>query len=558
MWGDMRDDPDNYHTYYTHSGDGGETFLENSRVTDYPSNPAYGIAVFVGDYWGIVATDKDVYMVWTDSRAGFRGSPNQDIGFARMRPVRPPSMFISPPQGPAGQVISIVGDGFAARQKEVFIEVDGVVISSFPTDNAGRFTATIYVPVSGEGPHLIRAIDVLGNVAEATYYTSFGFNNVNDQLKRLEERMSSRIEEGLKSMPREVDVGKLADEVKSKIEFAIAYTARPVLETFKGFRILDENRLEVYVDYWNFETSYIAEYAEVFGGGMPWELLAASDDLVFNRRLVAYSDTAAARFRVDQLNLVLREHVSLVRTVVNDFISKQLYPEKVFTVAGKRYETLEGALARYRALQGWLNTYNLAVVSCGPYILAVFDPAAQYAELRAFRDPTYPFKPGKWYFGTVDRPRLQRVEGAVTIGADTRITLSTAGAGEVVVSYILRDPVTGSVVDSGGGRVSGGVFTISLPAQKTSRLTPGYLELTAVVYSEEVAQANTVTQRVEVRREGPATTDTKTVQTTPVTTQVQEAPQPPIGLIIAVVGVAVVAAATALILRRRKTAPTAG
>ncbi len=347
------------------------------------------------------------------------------------------------------------------------------------------------------------------------------------------------------------------DDVKSRIEFAIAYTARPVLETFKGFRILDESRLEVYVDYWNFEPSYIAEYAEVFGGGMPWELLAAGDELVFGRRLVTYSDTAAARFRVDQLNLVLREHVSLVRTVVNDFLSKQVFPENVFTVLGKRYETLEGALARYRALQSWLNTYGLAVVSNGPYILAVFDPAGQYAELRAYRDQTYPFKPGKWYFGTVERPRLQRVEGVVTIGADTRITLSTAGAGEVAVSYILRDPVTGAVLDSGSGRAAGGVYTINLPAQKTSRLTPGYLELTAVVYSEEVAQANTVTQRVEVRREAPVT-ETRTIQTTPTTTPVQEVQQLPLGLIIAAVGVAVVAAATALILRRRKPAATTG
>ena len=347
------------------------------------------------------------------------------------------------------------------------------------------------------------------------------------------------------------------DDVKSRIEFAIAYTARPVLETFKGFRILDESRLEVYVDYWNFEPSYIAEYAEVFGGGMPWELLAAGDELVFGRRLVTYSDTAAARFRVDQLNLVLREHVSLVRTVVNDFLSKQVFPENVFTVLGKRYETLEGALARYRALQSWLNTYGLAVVSNGPYILAVFDPAGQYAELRAYRDQTYPFKPGKWYFGTVERPRLQKVEGVVTIGADTRITLSTAGAGEVAVSYILRDPVTGAVLDSGSGRAAGGVYTINLPAQKTSRLTPGYLELTAVVYSEEVAQANTVTQRVEVRREAPVT-ETRTIQTTPTTTPVQEVQQLPLGLIIAAVGVAVVAAATALILRRRKPAPTIG
>jgi len=240
MWGDMRDDPDNYryHIYYTRSGDRGETFMENSRVTDYPSNPAYGIAVFVGDYWGIAAADNDVYMVWTDSRAGFRGSPNQDIGFARIRPVRPPSIFISPPQGPAGQVISIVGDGFAARQKEVFIEVDGVVISSFPTDNAGRFVATIYIPVSGEGPHLIRAIDVLGNVAEATYYTSFGFNNVNDQLRRLEERMSSRIDELLKSIPGEVDVEKLADEVAARLRPSMQSGSNQLAEIALGIAIV--------------------------------------------------------------------------------------------------------------------------------------------------------------------------------------------------------------------------------------------------------------------------------------------------------------------------------
>ncbi|MDW8063142.1 MAG: sialidase family protein [Candidatus Caldarchaeum sp.] len=220
IWGDMRDDPDNYryHIYYTRSGDRGETFLENSRVTDYPSNPAYGIASFVGDYWGIAATNNDVYMVWTDSRAGFRGSPNQDIGFARLRAVKSPSIFISPPSGPAGQVITIVGDGFAARQREVFIEFDGVVISSFPTDAAGRFTATIYVPVSGEGAHLIRAIDVLGNVAEATYYTSFGFNNVLDQLRTVREDTSKKLDEMMKKLPSQVDVDKLADAVAERLK----------------------------------------------------------------------------------------------------------------------------------------------------------------------------------------------------------------------------------------------------------------------------------------------------------------------------------------------------
>jgi len=219
MWGDMRDDPNNfrYHIYYTRSEDGGETFLENSRVSDYPSNPSYGIRTFLGDYWGIAATGEDVYIVWTDTRAGFRGAPNQDIAFARLRRVRSPTIFLSPPEGPAGQTLSIVGDGFAARQREVFIEFDGVVVSSFLTDDDGRFTATIFIPVSGEGAHTIRAIDVLGNVAEANFYASYGFNTVRDQVDRLATSLSRQIE-NISTQSDGSDVKMLVDEVVSRLQ----------------------------------------------------------------------------------------------------------------------------------------------------------------------------------------------------------------------------------------------------------------------------------------------------------------------------------------------------
>ena len=60
-----------------------------------------------------------------------------------------------------------------------------------------------------------------------------------------------------------------------------AITSRPFLETFKGFRLLDDNRLETYVDFWHFEPSYIASYAVAGGVSTPWELLYAMDDVVF-------------------------------------------------------------------------------------------------------------------------------------------------------------------------------------------------------------------------------------------------------------------------------------
>ncbi|MEM2066419.1 MAG: hypothetical protein QXH59_08055, partial [Candidatus Caldarchaeum sp.] len=294
----------------------------------------------------------------------------------------------------------------------------------------------------------------------------------------------------------------------------------------------------------------IAEYADVFGGGMPWELLAVSDELVFNRRLVTYSDTAAARFRVDQLNLVLREQVSLVKTALNDFITRNIFPANVFTVGDKRYETLENAQTRYRALLNWVNTYNLAVVSNGPYILAAFDPASQFAELRAYRDPSYPFKPGKWFFGAVEKPRITRIQGSVVVGADSVVTVSVAGPDDTAMAYRVVDPVSGKTIASGRERAMDGKIEIRLPSTVTSTLTPGLLELGMVVYSDKVAQSFNVVERLEVRR----TAATQTITTTPIATTTQrptEQPSIPTWLVIAVVGVAVVVAAAFILTRRR-------
>ena len=45
---------------------------------------------------------------------------------------------------------------------------------------------------------------------------------------------------------------------------------------------------------------------------MPWEVKAAMDDLVFEQRRAAYSDTAASRYSVPWLSLVLRRDAGLV------------------------------------------------------------------------------------------------------------------------------------------------------------------------------------------------------------------------------------------------------
>jgi hypothetical protein len=191
MWADMRDDPSQvrYNIYYTRSTDGGKTWgfedktlgysAKDTRVTDFGSNPNRGFpgGQFLGDYMGIAASSSDVYMVWPDTRLADFGGYNQKIGFARQRAIKAPDIFISPSSGAGGQSVTVQGFNFQP-QMNVMIQLQDAVIAASRTNQDGRFTATIYMPVTGEGAQAVRVFDESGNLASSSYYTDFGFGSI--------------------------------------------------------------------------------------------------------------------------------------------------------------------------------------------------------------------------------------------------------------------------------------------------------------------------------------------------------------------------------------------
>ena len=194
MWGDMRDDPveTRYHIYYTSSDDGGETWIENARATDFPSNPnhAFPGGAFIGDYFTIAATEDEVYMAWPDARLGEFGAQNQKIAFARKGLMPLPSIFLSPPFGPGGKDITIQGSNFQPDQ-DVFLEISGAVVSTVRSDADGRFTARLFIPISGEGAHDFRAIDASGNIATGSFFMDFGFDNIEGAMQDIVGQIDS-------------------------------------------------------------------------------------------------------------------------------------------------------------------------------------------------------------------------------------------------------------------------------------------------------------------------------------------------------------------------------
>ena len=209
MWGDMRDDPVGlrYHIYYTRSDDSGETWgfrleeldleVGDTRVSDFATNPnrAFPYGLFLGDYFGIAASDEDVYMVWADARLAEFGGVNQKIAFARGRAIRSPDIYVSPSAGPGGQGITLQGFNFQPDMT-IFIQLQDATISVARTNKEGRFTAGIYIPITGEGAQTLRVFDESGNFATTSFYTEFGFGNIQrlyedllDEIRDLKESL---------------------------------------------------------------------------------------------------------------------------------------------------------------------------------------------------------------------------------------------------------------------------------------------------------------------------------------------------------------------------------
>ncbi len=294
------------------------------------------------------------------------------------------------------------------------------------------------------------------------------------------------------------------DRDKTRIEVALGVTSRPFLETFRGYRVLDENRIEVYVDYWHFEDALIASYSVPSGLSMPWELNAAMDDLVFEQRRAAYSDTAASRFNVPWISLVMDRDARLVERTLNRFRTRGDIPEGVFELPGGALVSESEARARYDAAMEWFDTYGHLVISNGPFYLERYDPPAQFAQITAYRDPGYPFSAGDWRYGDAPSLSIEPIgEQTVTAGEELQVDVTVSGPGELGVRYLLIDPVAREVVTQGDGVSAGtggeGRFVIRIGEDDTEDLFPGYYELALIAHSDAIARITERTVDVDVR-----------------------------------------------------------
>ena len=253
-----------------------------------------------------------------------------------------------------------------------------------------------------------------------------------------------------------------------------------VVNTIIGVKPLDEDTIEVYVDYWHFDKSEIADWASMWSV-MPWELVSAMEQSVIDGK-VSFSRSGATSKNVNWLSLIVPNDAKIIEGYLSDFKNSNHIPSalKSFESNQKYFES------RYDASINWIQENNHAIISNGPFLLDNYSPESRTITINAFDDPTYPLESGTWSeFETVQFPQIENVElpELVVKGEELSIPIQTKDTTRI--QYFLTNS-KGEIVDSGVEQVSGKQTTLTVSQEKTKQFLIGANDFKVFAMSDAV------------------------------------------------------------------------
>jgi len=280
------------------------------------------------------------------------------------------------------------------------------------------------------------------------------------------------------------------NKTKADIEPKIASTNKPIYDTIVAFRpLINENKLEVYVNYWHFDLMYIADYA-AFAFYVPFEIELVQAYLGYDKQTYALTDTRAAAAKLPWLSLVLPTHAKDVRTALVELRDMYGYAAKYVTVPGVYTLSRDEWNARIDAAIRWIDTYGNAWISNGPFKLVYYSDAEQKLVLERFEPPRYPIQPTTLYFGMPKPNSILEVSAPmVSPGGDLLVTVRVSGVFPLTVYYMITDPTTGEILYTGTTTASREEVRVMVPGNVTAKMREySYYEFTVLAWSETVVQ----------------------------------------------------------------------
>ncbi|MCW4026569.1 MAG: ABC transporter substrate-binding protein [Candidatus Bathyarchaeota archaeon] len=262
------------------------------------------------------------------------------------------------------------------------------------------------------------------------------------------------------------------------------------VDRLRGAKFLSDNVLEIYIDYWHPDESFIAAMAGVDGElfpAVPWELWALMNDVVREQE-TAWSPDNADIWGVDMLDLTKGTSLPILADAHADLSAANYIPPEL-----SEWVTASDASARWAAQADFHSEMGHFWISAGPWMFDHADVDALQLFFSAFRE--YPYKADVWEpILTVKIPEVAPLSIPTTVvpglSATFEMSVTVLGAGydRASMKYILVDP-RGDVVGVGQAEnLGGGTFSIPLTGGDTGALSVGSYKLITITVGEEAAK----------------------------------------------------------------------
>lgn len=225
--------------------------------------------------------------------------------------------------------------------------------------------------------------------------------------------------------------------------------------------------------------------------GVAWEIVEAMARMVVDGgasgKNYVFAQGIEGAYEVDAIR---PSCVADIRAELEEMIAEKHVPVSI-----KDFITPGEAVERYQAAIDFIDKYGHAYISNGPFYMSDIDYDANFVELSAFRDESYPFEPGYWMEALKSvRLSIERVGVPVMVEKGEQV-LITANVSETVYPNDESNPAsTGNVkvilVTNEGEKefeaeaVKDGVFRAVIPGDVTAELEPGSYTVVTIAEAE--------------------------------------------------------------------------
>ena len=264
-----------------------------------------------------------------------------------------------------------------------------------------------------------------------------------------------------------IEWGTQIDENDRTFDTEFTPRTSQIIQTIIGVNPIDEDTIEVYVDYWHFDEGEIADWA-VLWSSMPWEISAAMEKAVMDGK-VSFSRSGATSKNVNWLSLIVPTDANLIKEYLQEFKDSNYIP----VALKESYQNSQYFQNRYDSSIKWIEANNHAVISNGPFYLESYSPESRTITVRAFDDDTYPFKIGEWAeFEKAKLPIIKNIEmkNIIQRGEELKIRVEVDNSDSIL--YFLTN-TEGRMISSETLNIDGNRITVTVPSENTKDLGIG-------------------------------------------------------------------------------------